>query len=269
MDDLRIAAAVVAAPVGEIDNNLARMARCCRQAAGQGAKLICFPEMNVTGYTSRTDIYRVAQPLEGAIRVRLTEMAQSNHLTILAGMAERDSNDCIFATHVVASPKGEVRCYRKLHLAPPEQEALTPGDEIPIFQVQGVSFGIQLCYDAHFPELSTQMALAGVDVIFIPHASPRVTPEKKFASWMRHLPARAYDNSVYIIACNPCGENGLGLSFAGLAVAIGPSGNIIEGYLENREGLLVVDLKATELEYVRSHRMRYFLPNRRPEIYRL
>ena len=84
---------------------------------------------------------------------------------------------------------------------------------------------------------------------------------------MRHLPARAYDNSLFIIACNQTGKNKKGLSFPGIAVIIGPSGKVIAKDLSGKEGMLVVDLMAKDLDRVRSHRMRYFLPNRRPELY--
>jgi N-carbamoylputrescine amidase len=127
--------------------------------------------------------------------------------------------------------------------------------------------GIQLCYDAHFPELTTRMAVDGADIIFMPHASPRGTPQKKLDSWMRHLSARAFDNGIYIVACNQVGKNQMGLGFPGLAVAIGPSGNILKDKTTDREGVLITDLKAEELSAVRDHRMRYFLPNRRPELY--
>jgi hypothetical protein len=48
---------------------------------------------------------------------------------------------------------------------------------------------------------------------------------------------------------------------------IGPTGNLIQKDISGKEGLLVADLKAMDLDAVRSHRMRYFLPNRRPELY--
>jgi N-carbamoylputrescine amidase len=269
MRDIRIATAIVPCPVGDIETNLERMRRWVKNARQEGVSLICFPELNITGYTTRSDLRSAARPLEGHISNTLIDMAQGSDIVILAGMAETGSGNRIYATHLVVRPDGDIQSYRKLHLAPPEQPLLTPGDRIPLFEAAGVTFGIQLCYDAHFPELSTRMALSGADIIFIPHASPRVTPEEKLTSWMRHLPARAYDNGVFIVACNPCGENGLGLSFAGLAVVIGPSGKVVDRYLDGREGMMIVDLAAADLSTVREHRMRYFLPNRRPEIYQL
>jgi N-carbamoylputrescine amidase len=112
------------------------------------------------------------------------------------------------------------------------------------------------------------MALDGAEVIFMPHASPRGTPGEKRDSWMRHLPARAFDNAVFIVACNQTGDNGAGLAFPGLAVAIGPDGRVIAATADGQEGLLVADLDAERLAAVRSHPMRYFLPNRRPDVYR-
>jgi N-carbamoylputrescine amidase len=112
------------------------------------------------------------------------------------------------------------------------------------------------------------MACQGADVLFFPHASPRGTPTEKLHSWMRHLTARAFDNGVFVVACNQAGDNGEGLSFPAVAVMIGPSGDLLAQDTSGREGLLVADLDASRLDHVRSHRMRHFLPHRRPELYR-
>jgi N-carbamoylputrescine amidase len=133
--------------------------------------------------------------------------------------------------------------------------------------MSGVKLGMQLCYDAHFPELSTCMAVAGADILFMPHASPRGTTAEKYNSWMRHLSARAFDNGVFIVACNQTGNNQNGLQFPGVAVMIGPDGQVTDKRLSEKDDILVADLKSEDLAAVRTHRMRYFLPNRRPDIY--
>ena len=84
---------------------------------------------------------------------------------------------------------------------------------------------------------------------------------------MRHLAARAFDNSLFVVACNQIGENEKGLYFPGISLIIGPSGNVIEKNLSNTENLMITDLKSEALNWVREHRMRYFLPNRRPELF--
>jgi N-carbamoylputrescine amidase len=111
------------------------------------------------------------------------------------------------------------------------------------------------------------MAVDGADIIFMPHASPRGTPPEKLTSWLRHLTARAFDNSVFIVACNQNGDNLKGLHFPGVAVIIDPSGDVLRDNINGKEAMIVADLKADVLAAVRGHRMRYFLPNRRPELY--
>jgi N-carbamoylputrescine amidase len=268
MQDIRIAAAVCRCPPGNVDGNLATMERLTRRAADQGADLVCFPELNLTGYTVDGALCHTALAPDAPAVGRVREISRSSGLVILAGLAVRSAPDArIYAEHQVFWPDGSRGAYRKLHIAPPEREALSPGDAVPLFETRGMRFGIQLCYDAHFPELSTRMALAGAEVIFIPYASPRGTPRAKLVSWMRYLPARAFDNGMFVVACNQTGANGSGLVFPGAALALKPDGTVLARRTAMREGLLTVDLKGDLLAEVRSHRMRYFLPHRRPGLY--
>jgi N-carbamoylputrescine amidase len=195
-------------------------------------------------------------------------MAKESDIVILAGLVEKDQDGRIFATHLVVGPEGLQGVYRKCHLSPFERPLFTSGDDVPVFDFKGHAlFGIELCYDTHFPELSTLLALKGADILFCPHASPRGTPEEKFQSWLRHLTARAFDNGVFIVACNQTGSYREDLDFPGLAVALNPSGEVMEKRVSEEEGVLFVDLKGGDLAHVRENRMRFFLPNRRPELY--
>jgi N-carbamoylputrescine amidase len=267
MRDIRIAAVIFNSVVGQVQQNLDRMLPWIKKAKTEGADLICFPELNVSGYSTDPVIKDSAESIPGPISRQLEQMARTDQIVILAGLAEKDENGRFFASHLIARPKGIGGLYRKLHIAPPEEAVFSQGKQVPLFNIPGVNLGVQLCYDAHFPELATRMAVDGADVIFMPHASPRGTAQEKLDSWMRHLTARAFDNGVFIVACNQVGENQKGLDFPGLAVVVGPSGNILTEKTTGREGMLISDLKAEELSAVRDHKMRYFLPNRRPELY--
>ncbi|MDY6792410.1 MAG: nitrilase-related carbon-nitrogen hydrolase [Thermodesulfobacteriota bacterium] len=269
MKNIRIAAVISNSPVGQIRQNLVAMTRRVKEAKKKRAAIICFPEMNITGYSTRKKIVDSAQFVPGSVTNALVDLAKKESMIILAGLAEKDNQGRIFACHLVITPQGISGVYRKLHIAPPERRILSVGKNIPLFEALGVKFGIQLCYDSHFPELSTRMALKGADIIFFPHASPRGTPEEKFSSWMRHLTARAYDNGLFVVACNQTGENNKGLSFPGIAMAIGPSGNVIDKDVNGRENMMIIDLKGGDLATVRNHKMRYFLPNRRSDLFNL
>lgn len=267
MSLLRIALSVFKSIPNDVELNIDHTAKVTSEAKQRGADIICFPEMNLTGYNLRSDLRGSAQSIPGPGTKYLLELADRDKIAILAGLAEVDNTGRMFASHVIALPKNELHVYRKTHLPPPEKQIFSYGNTVSLFRYQGLCMGVQLCYDAHFPELTTLMALKGVDLIFFPHASPRGTPKEKINSWMRHLTARAFDNGVFVAACNQAGDNGNGASFPGVALFISPSGEMLAYHDSGEEGLLLTTLDTDMLDQVRKHPMGYFLPHRRPEIY--
>jgi predicted amidohydrolase len=268
MKDIRIAAVVCRCPVGQVQHNLERTRYWTLRARKKGAALVCFPELNLTGYSNREEIAEHAISAHGPEIDGLIRLSVDQQITLLVGFAEKVEDGRLFASHMAITPQGRTGVYRKLHLAPPEVDLFSPGETLPVFHWSGVRFGIQMCYDAHFPELSTRMAETEADMIFIPHASPRGQAVDKHQSWMRHLPARAFDNGLFVVACNQTGDNQNGLVFPGNAAAFSPSGEVLAARLSGASGMLMADLTADQLCHVRNHRMRYFLPNRRPGLYR-
>lgn len=267
MKNIRIAVVVCRCPVGQVKRNLERIRYWTQLARKEGAALVCFPELNLTGYSNGEEIAGYAISVDGSEINALVRLAVDQHVALLVGFAEKNGAGTLYASHMVITPNGRTAVYRKIHLAPPERDRFSPGNALPVFHWSGIRFGIQLCYDTHFPELSTRMAETDADMIFMPHASPRGLAADKHQSWLRHLPARAFDNGLFVVACNQTGDNENGLVFPGNAVVFSPSGEIMETLLKGRSGMIVVDLTADQVHHVRSHRMRYFFPNRRPGLY--
>jgi predicted amidohydrolase len=267
MKDLRIAAVVHQSYVGQVRSNFNQMVKWVRLAEKEGARLVCFPELNLCGYCTRSELPLPALSLNDPIISEIVGLSDSLGVVILAGLIETGRYNQNYISHIVVTPNGNLGVYRKLHMAPPEQNRFSCGDKVPVFEAAGTTFGIQLCYDAHFPELSAKMTELGAEVIFIPHASPKGSAAEKHTSWMRHLPARAFDNSIFVVACNQVGGRLSHLTFPGNALVLGPSGKLITKTTTGREGLLLADLKADDLNQVRNHPMRHFFPNRRPDIY--
>ena len=254
-------------PAGEFHRNVESTLSIAASAADRGARIVVFPEMNLTGYVSGKTVSQIARRLPDDLIERFSQFCSRRRISLLTGMARRLENGQISASHLVFTPDGYAGFYRKIHAAPFEKEHFTTGSRIPVFKSHNLIYGIQLCYDAHFPELSTAMALKKADIIFLPHASPRGTPEEKKQSWLRHLRARAFDNGLYIAACNQVGDNGQGLRFPGVSLLIGPDGNVISKKQSHTEQIHMVDLDPALLSAVRSHKMRYFLPNRRSDLF--
>ncbi len=265
--DLRIAAVCMRSEPGNIRRNLERSEFYVSEASRMGADLVCFPEFSITGYILGNPAGLYDNLSLETVLHRIGDMARVERLVVVAGIIEWDGHQAPYISQIVASPDGLLGLYRKTHLSPPEMVTYGAGQEIPVFVWGGLTFGVQLCYEAHFPEISRVMALKGAELIVLPHASPRGAPEAKMKSWLRHLPSRAFDNGLFVVACNQVGETADGLAFPGVILALGPSGRIINSYCGSKEKMILVDFKAKELETVRNHRMRYFLPNRRPELY--
>ena len=268
MRDITIACICMHSEVGKVEENLERAERLMDEALSQGAEMVCLPELSVSGYVlkSPASIYdwRYCQEIIG----RIVEMAKAKCILLMAGLIEIEESQGPFISQIVAGPKGLIGIYRKTHLSPMEQGNFQAGEEIKVFEYDGVTFGVQLCWEAHFPEISTLMALKGAEIILMPHASPRTGPQEKLDSWLRHMRSRAFDNAVYIAACNQVGKTSQGYTFPGVAVIINPTGQIMIQRAEKEEGLIVATLRADALKQIKTHPVRYFLPNRRPELYK-
>jgi predicted amidohydrolase len=170
---------------------------------------------------------------------------------------------------------------------------LTPGSEYVVFEIDGWKCGILICYDNNIIENVRATTLLGAQVIFMPHVtmctpSPRpgagfVDPELwknresdptsirmefeglKGRSWlMKWLPARAYDNGVYVVFSNPIGMDDDQLK-NGCSMIIDPFGDIIAECPRLDEGFAVATLTPEKLVQAGGTRYR---EARRPELYR-
>jgi len=268
MTDLGIAIVCMHSVLGHIDGNLDRIGQFARTAAREGAQMVCFPEAAATGY-ALIDPGKYCTVEETAkIKDRLIQMGRDMKMVLIVGLIENTGRQKPYMAQLITGPHGLIGIYRKTHLSPTESDVYAAGERLGVFVHGKWCFGVQLCYEAHFPEISTKMALSGADLLLIPHASPRGDPLEKFESWMRHLPARAFDNGVFVAACNPVGENGAGLSFPGIAILLGPDGRLMKAFQGKAEKMLFAVLSRKSLRSIRRHRMKYFLPKRRPELYR-
>jgi predicted amidohydrolase len=279
MNDMRVAAVQTCSPVGEITNNIERMRYFTRLASERKVDIICFPELNITGYWTHPDIYDFAEPIPGPITDVIHQIASECQITILAGMVEKGQQGVIYNTQIVVNPNGLSGKYRKVHINADELAYFSYGSDLPVFHHPKVTFGIEICYDTHFPELSTSLALKGCELLFLPHASGNgpgfgefewENRNEKRLRWLRYLPARAYDNSVFVVVCNQVGENKFGNTFAGTSMILDPRGQIIAEAKSDDEELIIADFKAKDMLKARKiERQHFFLHYRRPEIYGL
>ena len=282
MQDLKIAAIQMTSIVGDIEGNLASIDRLLGDAVSQGADIACFPELSVSGYNTNDrdgqtrggqseNSGRVPPIVEipGEVTDALVSIGKRHGIWYLVGLLERDSSGIVYNTQFVFSPNGIEGKYRKTHVPTTEIGTWRHGVDLPVFDHPKIKFGIEICYDAHFPEVSTALAHKGAELIFMPHASGGAEPPTdKQARWERYVPARAYDNTVFAAICNQVGDNQAGTVFSGVTFVCDPAGKVMAQSEDGaNEEIVIAQLSASALEDARQVPESFFRHFRRPEIY--
>ncbi|AET68798.1 putative amidohydrolase [Desulfosporosinus orientis DSM 765] len=270
-NDCRIGLVQMESIVGNTERNFNHIINLTGIAHKQGISFLCFPECALNGY-SPNDAAEIGTTLESRWIKQLKECSQDFNMTLLVGMAEqRIDSPRPYISQVILSPEEDSKVYRKVHLGRSELAYFTPGNEFPVFSAHGTSFAVGICWDWHFPETAAIYSLKGAEILFAPHASPKIAGDRK-QLWLRYLGTRAYDNSVYIGACNLIGSNGKSKEFSGGVLVIGPKGEVFDQDHIGDEGILTVNLPADRINHIRrpersSMRDSFFLADRRKELY--
>ncbi|MCX8173630.1 MAG: carbon-nitrogen hydrolase family protein [Thermoplasmata archaeon] len=219
------------------------------------ADLAVFPEMFVTGYSLKNRVLRFAEPLDGPIVKKLSEIATEHETAIVTGMPEFcPETNLVYNSAVVVMPDGNVKLHRKRKLATfgPFEEALfiSPGrEEHSIIEVNGFRIGLIICYELFFPEIAKAYAMKGADILICISASPSTT--KKFFEAV--LPARAIENTVFVCYSNLLGTE-QNLVFWGGQRAYGPRGELLGMVQPYTEGILEIEVERSKLRIARKLR---------------
>lgn len=262
-ETLKLALASMESRCGNWRGNLAQMRDQITKAAAARAELLVFPELSLTGYCLH---HNIVLPPNHAAFSELSALAVANKMTLLVGAALSRADE-VTISQLVFAPDGAQLCYDKTHLGVRERNIFTPGKSLPVFPGK-LPFGIALCYDAHFPEVASALESAGAGLILIPHAAP-VCAGNRRALWQKYMPARAYDNRVFVACCNLVGENGCGETFAGGLCVYTPEGELLAEDFSSKPGLLFATLPLAQTARYRTEDTngKYFPAARRYDLY--
>lgn len=201
----------------EKETNLGQIETLTGQAAADGAELVVFPEMALTGYRADTpaaEMRALAEPVPGPATQALATVAQTNHMAIALGLLEISDED-LFDTTVLLSGD-ELRVYRKTHVH--WTESFTPGNALPVWPTPFGRTGMLICFDLSFSEPARVLALSGAELILAPSAVP---PDFDVYAQRRAL-ARALDNQLYVLYCNFAAPD-----FPGHSLVADPFGEVV------------------------------------------
>lgn len=268
---MKIAGVQMDVRLGDVEGNLQRMIERLRETRRVGAELTVFPECAVTGYCfeSLDEARQVAQPVPGPATERTARACAELGSYAVFGTLEAD-RERVFNAAVLVGPQGFIAKYRKVHLPfLGIDQHTTYGDcEFAVQEVGGVRIGMNICYDAGFPEAARILALLGADLIVLPTNWP---PGAEMAA-EHAINTRAMENAVYYMAVNRVGTE-RDVPFIGRSRICDPSGRTLATSDGTEETILYADIdpaRARDKHIIRVPGKNEIdrLADRRPEMYR-
>ena len=254
--------------LGDPKANRRKAEAMIREAAENGAELICLPEMYTTGYNLDIigpQITQLAENIDGPTVTDLQQLAKELKIHIVAPLAlnlEDDPEARPFNSAVFIGDEGQILgVYSKCHLFETERMYFQAGQELPVYDTKFGKIGIMICFDAGFPEVARILQMKGAELIVCPSAW-RI---QDMGVWHLNMPQRAQENSCYLAAINRYGKEG-SLYMGGYSIVCGPEGDIIKELIEEKEDILYCTIDGQRLADFRADGGPY-LPYRRPELY--
>ena len=272
------------------DANLDKAADRVREAAREGANIVCLPELFCAQYfCQREDIalFDLAEPIPGPSTERLSAIAREEKVVVIASLFERRAAGLYHNTAAVIQQDGTLGgLYRKMHIPDDplyyEKFYFTPGDlGFKAFDTAFGKVGTLVCWDQWYPEGARITALQGANVLFYPTAIGWHPAEKEefgtaqYEAWQTIQRAHAIANGVFVGAVNRVGHEqgdvrgnrveGPGLDFWGGSFIADPFGRIIAKGAHDKEEILIGEVDIRSLEDVRRNWP--FLRDRRIDAY--
>ena len=268
----------------EPDKNFAHAVEFIREAAGQGAQIICLPELFRSQYFCQSEDHKnfaLAEEIPGRSTLALGDVARENGIVIIASIFEKRSAGVYHNTAAMINDDGKLLGkYRKMHIPDDplyhEKFYFTPGDlGFQAWPTARGKVGVCICWDQWYPEAARLTALRGAEILFYPTAIGWHPSEKKefgavqYSAWETIQRSHAIANGCYVAAANRVGheapEGGDGIEFWGQSFIAAPSGEIIAKGSVDGEEIVFADV---EWDRVNAHRTHWpFLRDRRVDAY--
>ena len=240
-------------------NNLKRAAELVKEAAKNGAQIVCLPECFNSSYGTQY-FAEYAEEMGGETSKALSEMASSNNIYLIGGSfpeIEAPSSKVFYNTCTIWNRKGSlIGVHRKLHLFDidlptmkfQESKVLSAGKTMTLVDTEYGALGIGICYDIRFPELCTIAARKGAIAMLYPGAFNLTTGPLHWELLQR---ARAVDNQIFVSACSPARDMNASYHAWGHSTVVDPMGRVV-ATCEEGEEIVYADIDTGLIESTRA-----------------
>ncbi len=283
---------VVPAPTHPVTIGLIQMQATCqpqlnlqqavdniRQAAAQGAQIICLQELFSAPYfcqSEATEHFGLAEPIPGPTTALLGKLAAELQVVLIAPVFEQRTQGLYHNSAVIFDADGtQLGVYRKMHIPDDpgyyEKFYFTPGDRgYGCFTTRYANIGVLICWDQWFPEAARLTALGGAQIIFYPSAigwhndETNAVARTQHSAWETVQRSHAITNGVYVAAVNRVGREGE-VTFWGASFVADPYGNVIARAAHDEATTLLATCDLTAIDDMRHNWP--FLRDRRIDTY--
>ena len=252
-----------------------------REAAMQGANIICLQELYTSLYFCDVEAYdnfKLAEPIPGKTTDELSLIAKELGVVIIASLFEKRAEGLYHNTTAVLDADGAfLGKYRKMHIpddpAYYEKFYFTPGDlGYKVFKTKFATIGILICWDQWYPEAARITSLMGAEMLFYPTAigwatsQDEATNTEQYNAWQTMQRSHAVANGVPVISVNRVGfeQDGL-MKFWGGSFVSNPFGTLLYKASHDQEEVAVIDIDTDKSDSYRTHWP--FLRDRRIDSY--
>lgn len=263
------------------EENLVKAVSKIKEAAAQGAQIVCLQELFRSLYfcdVEDYDNFKLAEPIPGPSTEVLSKLAGELGVVIIASLFEKRTNGIYHNTTAVLDADGSyLGMYRKMHIpddpAYYEKFYFTPGDlGYKVFKTKVATIGVLICWDQWYPEAARITSLMGAEILFYPTAIGWATAQdedtnrEQFNAWQTIQRSHSVANAVHVVSVNRVGleQNGA-MKFWGGSFVSNPFGRILYQASHENEEVKTVELDLNKTDNYRTHWP--FLRDRRIDSY--
>lgn len=250
------------------DENFQKTLCLIESAAKNGAKLICFPELQLSPFFPQyegVDTSNYVLSIDDEKIKKIQKKCKELNIISVPNIYLKE-NKKYFDTSLLINGDGQImgtskmvhimRCHQFY-----EQDYYSPSDTgFRVYETPIGRIGIIVCFDRHLAESFRLCALQGADLIIIPTANIKDEPLEKF-EWELRIPAM--QNNIFIAMCNRVGIEGE-MDFAGQSIVVDPNGDVVVK-ADDMEQIVYADIDLTMVQECRDKRP--YINLRRPRVY--
>ncbi|ETW07453.1 hypothetical protein H310_01966 [Aphanomyces invadans] len=247
--------------------NIQRAKAAVEEAARNGAQVVSLPECWNSPYAT-SSFPQYAEEIPAGSQVTeadhpsthlILSLAKKLNIYLVGGSIPERDNGKIYNTCVIAGPDGSlITKHRKVHLFDidvpgkitfKESDTLTGGSQVTVFDTPWCKFGVGICYDIRFPELSMLMKEAGAKFLMYPGAFNLTTGP---AHWELLQRARAVDSQLFVAATSPARGPESGYQAWGHSSVVSPWGDVV-ATTSHEEAIVYADIDIEQVDEMRRN----------------